>query len=244
MKRICFLFFLLLLAIPAQAAKPALLDIGTVKGIQRPDLLLLDNGKSYRLAGIRIPADYAPQALEALESDVLGKKVHIYASGGAVADRYGVPLAYALREDRASIQVGLVSKGLAWFNASAGGGNMPDVLRRAEEKARAARRGFWSDPAYAVKTPANVRGYSHSFQVVAGKILDVALKNDYAYLNFGPDWKTDFTISLPRKNWRRFGAGVDFASWRGRIVRIRGWVESRNGPMIELTNPEQIEFIK
>ncbi|MCE9507595.1 MAG: thermonuclease family protein [Alphaproteobacteria bacterium] len=235
-------FFLLLSAVPAQAEKPRLLDSGIVKEIQRPDLLLLDNGKSYKLAGIRVPADYAPQALEALEGDVLGKKVRIYAAGGAAADRYGVMPAYVMRDDNVWVQSGLISKGLAWVSGN--GGDMHDVFMRAEEKAWAARRGFWSDPAYAVKTPATVQGYSHSFQVVEGKILDVAVKNDYAYLNFGPDWKTDFTISLPRKNWRRFGAGVDFASWRGRIVRIRGWVESRNGPMIELTNPEQIEFIK
>jgi hypothetical protein len=121
---------------------------------------------------------------------------------------------------------------------------MHDILMQTEEKARAGRHGFWSDPAYAVKTPDNVYRYGNSFQIVEGKILGVAVKNDYAYLNFGSDWKTDFTISLPRGGWRRFGADVDFTAWRGRVVRIRGWVENRNGPMIELTNPEQIEFIK
>jgi hypothetical protein len=39
------------------------------------------------------------------------------------------------------------------------------------------------------------------------------------------------------------GAGVDPAGLDGRRIRVRGWLRSRNGPMIEATHPEQIELL-
>ena len=39
-------------------------------------------------------------------------------------------------------------------------------------------------------------------------------------------------------------AGVDPTSLEGRRVRVRGWLQSLNGPMIEVTHPEQIEVLE
>ena len=33
-------------------------------------------------------------------------------------------------------------------------------------------------------------------------------------------------------------------SYEGGRVRVRGWLKSFNGPMIEVTHPEQIEILK
>ncbi|WDR04673.1 hypothetical protein PSQ90_10085 [Devosia rhodophyticola] len=40
-------------------------------------------------------------------------------------------------------------------------------------------------------------------------------------------------------------AGVDLDPLRfeGSLVRIRGWVDERDGPRIEVTHPEQIEVL-
>jgi hypothetical protein len=37
--------------------------------------------------------------------------------------------------------------------------------------------------------------------------------------------------------------GIDIAAYEGRRIRVRGWVEYWNGPMIEVTHPEQIEEV-
>jgi hypothetical protein len=37
---------------------------------------------------------------------------------------------------------------------------------------------------------------------------------------------------------------MDLASLEGQRVRVRGWVESWNGPAIEATHPEQIERVQ
>ena len=65
-----------------------------------------------------------------------------------------------------------------------------------------------------------------------------------AYLNFGPDWKRDFTAVIRPEALRVFTMeGIDPAAYEGRRIRVRGWVESWNGPMIEVTHPEQIEEV-
>lgn len=66
----------------------------------------------------------------------------------------------------------------------------------------------------------------------------------WIYLNFAEDWRADFTISIARKTAKAFeAAGLDLHALAGKRVRVRGWVERRNGPMIEATYPEQIELL-
>ena len=62
--------------------------------------------------------------------------------------------------------------------------------------------------------------------------------------NFGADWREDFTLSLESKVRRLFvDEGFDLESLEGRTVRARGWIKTYNGPMIEITHPEQIEVL-
>ena len=62
------------------------------------------------------------------------------------------------------------------------------------------------------------------------------------YVNFGRRWTEDFTVTVLRRHERTFGAaGLDLKALAGRQVRVRGFVEERGGPWIEVTRPEQIE---
>jgi micrococcal nuclease len=48
---------------------------------------------------------------------------------------------------------------------------------------------------------------------------------------------------IPRAAWRLFEeAGVDPLAFEGREIRVRGWIQKWNGPLIEATHPEQIEL--
>ena len=38
-------------------------------------------------------------------------------------------------------------------------------------------------------------------------------------------------------------AGLDIGAYEGKRVRVRGWLKSFNGPLIEATHPEQIELL-
>ncbi len=84
----------------------------------------------------------------------------------------------------------------------------------------------------------------NSFQLVEGRVATAANVRGRVYLNFGEDWKTDFTVLAPSSVRRMFEKkGIDLALLGGSVVRVRGWVKSWNGPMIELTHPEQLEIL-
>ena len=64
------------------------------------------------------------------------------------------------------------------------------------------------------------------------------------FLNFGRFWKEDFTAVIEGPALRLFEAGgQDPMVLEGALVRIRGWVDDRDGPRIEITHPEQIEVL-
>ena len=66
-----------------------------------------------------------------------------------------------------------------------------------------------------------------------------------AYLNFGLDRHVDLTAVLQAETVALFrDAGLEPADFAGHLVRLRGWVESYDGPMIEVTYPEQIEVLE
>ena len=78
-------------------------------------------------------------------------------------------------------------------------------------------------------------------------------KPQATFFNFGQDWKTDFTIKIAGDMDRLFPPAdigqppnplADPRVWKNRTVRVRGYVVENNGPMIELTHPEQIDFLK
>ena len=75
-------------------------------------------------------------------------------------------------------------------------------------------------------------------------MLGAAVVRGRGYLNFGTDWKTDFTVVVPPDAVRLFRReGVDIPSFQGRTVRVRGWLRWYNGPQMEVTHPEQIEVL-
>ncbi len=118
------------------------------------------------------------------------------------------------------------------------------ALYAIEGKARAAGKGIWRLDYYAVLTPLQAVGRADSFQLVEGRIVDLAKVRGRVYLNFGEDYKTDFTISIASPVRRAFEkAGIDLMGLEGARVRVRGWLRDWNGPMIELTHPAQLELL-
>jgi len=246
------LFLLFLFAAPAHAQTAAPVETGIVREVLKADMILLENSKRYRLDGIRVPADYTAPAMERLVPALTGKNVKIYGALDSEkeiqVDRYGVPLAQIVREeDGRWIQADLVENGLAWASLPAADSKKFEMLRTIEQEARDARQGFWAHPDYGIKTPENIGDYMNSYQIVEGKVLFATLKKSMAFINFGRDWKTDFTLELSDRGlWSFVGANqsADMSDWRGKRVRVRGWVEDKNGPMIRLEDPLQIEFLQ
>ncbi len=121
---------------------------------------------------------------------------------------------------------------------------------RLEAEARAGERGLWADAYYRVREadalPAELPELDPArFVIVEGRVADAAVVRGRAYLNFGADWRSDFTATLSPDARRRFrAAGLDPRDYAGRRLRVRGWLESFNGPMIEIVSPDQIEVLE
>jgi len=119
-------------------------------------------------------------------------------------------------------------------------------LYATEEQARAAGRGIWGHEFYAVRSPEPnaLAQYVDTAQIVEGVILSAADVRGRIYLNFGVDYKTDFTITIAKKNVKKFTAAhIDLLGLEGARVRVRGWVELINGPSIWADHPARLEIL-
>jgi hypothetical protein len=82
------------------------------------------------------------------------------------------------------------------------------------------------------------------FELVEGRVLQAEETGGRVYLNFGRFWKKDMTAVIEADALRLFKAvELDPARLGGALVRVRGWIENRDGPRITVSHPEQIEVL-
>ncbi len=114
----------------------------------------------------------------------------------------------------------------------------------AEAEARAARRGLWQRAAFAVRQADAAARDSGSFQIVAGTVADAARVGGTVYLNFGPDWHTAFAVRIGRAALKLCrDAGLDPMALKGARLRVRGFIDGKIRPVMDVSFPEQIEII-
>lgn len=212
----------------------------------------LADGREVRLAGIDIPlvatdgtGHAAPASKAALERLVLGQEIALTAASDTT-DRYGRIAAMAfVNGSETPVQYDLLALGQARVSAQALGERCTRALFGEEAKARDSRLGLWADPGYAVLPAADgqaLRPLQGRFSVAEGRVVSVRDSGGTIYLNFGRRWSEALTVTILKQNVRSFAAaGTEPRTLEGRTVRIRGYVDVRNGPVIEATRPEQIE---
>lgn len=234
---------------PLAAGEP-----GRVTEIVDGDTLFLADGREIRLVGIQAPKlplgragfDAWPlsgEAKAALADLAKGKRV-TPAYGGRRMDRHERKLAHLFRADGTWLQAEMLRRGMARVYSFADNRALLRALQAIERDARAANKGIWAKPYYRVRTTAEAQDDIGSFQLVMGRVRDTAKVDGRIYLNFGQNWRTDFTVNIPPKRVAAFTeTGLDPLALEGRWIRVRGWLERYNGPMIEATHPEQIEVI-
>lgn len=218
------------------------------------DTVALADGREVRLVGIQAPKlplgrrgfvawPLADEAKAALSDLTLGHRLGL-AFGGQKVDRHRRLLAHLYDEGDLWIQGALLERGLARVYSFYDNTALVSEMLARERAAREAGRGIWADPYYALRDPWTVADDSGSFQLVEGRVVTAEAAGRRFYLNFGQDWSEDFTVALDRDALRRFAAaGLDPTTLAGRLIRVRGWVRSFNGPLIDVTHPEQIEVL-
>jgi micrococcal nuclease len=160
-----------------------------------------------------------------------------------VLDRHGRVRAQLRTPDGAWLQASLIAHGQA-IVVPAGDVAEADLTRllELERAARAQRLGVWSDGRHGPWPAARVAARRGEFVLVRGAVATVARRGAFTYLDFGADWKRDFTLRAENRDLDRLAeAGLDVAALPGRRILARGWLFESAGPMIELVHAAQIE---
>jgi endonuclease YncB( thermonuclease family) len=243
-----------------QRAVAAILDGETIR---------LDDGKDVRLIGALAPRStdaaaeidgpWLPEekAVTAVRRLLRGRSVTL-SFAGRRADRYGRVLAHVhvTRSDgtRVWVQQWLIEQGMARAYSLPDSDDCMAELLAAEASARRARHGLWDHAAYQVRPadrPAELARYRTTFQVVSGTVIRAFTSASRIYLTL----KNSEPPAIPGSRSRR-GAfrvvwvrslqpapGVDKPdALVGRDILVRGWIEQRNGPQINIEARGQIEL--
>ncbi|MBI1261656.1 MAG: thermonuclease family protein [Rhizobiales bacterium] len=249
----------------AQGAASCSLDSGErlrVREIVDGDTVVLADGRQVRLMGTQAPKlplgrkgfpawPLAPESSARLEKLSLGEMVTLK-YGETRMDRHGRVLAHLFLDDGTWLQRQMVQEGMARVYTFSDNRQCADTLMEAEREARSARRGIWALPYYAIRDARDINqlnALEGTFQLVEGRVRDARIIKGRLYLNFGDDWRQDFTVTVPPAGVRLF----DQEPWAdllgssmpviGRPLRVRGWIERYNGPQIVVDHPEQIELL-
>jgi endonuclease YncB( thermonuclease family) len=206
----------------------------------------LDDGREVLLAGIEPATAEAADRTTALAAIVAGRDVTLHGQDD-MPDRYGrQPAIVLVSGSDESVQARLLAQGEALVSGTVTDKDCASILSSAEATGRQARRGTWADPA-AIKnaeSPGDILAGIGRFTVVEGKVLSVRQAGATTYLNFGRNWTRGFAVTISRRMIAAFeAAGIGLKSLENRRIRVRGWVESRQGPRIDVLGVGQIEML-
>lgn len=226
------------------------------------DTIRLSDRSEVRMVGIQAPKlplgrkgfvawPLADEARDAAE-EIAGNGRVILWSGGAAMDRHGRRLAHTYVETSAAspvwFQGEMLRRGLARVYTFPDNRACVDDLLNAEAAAREDKLGMWALETYRVMEAgeiARLTAREGSYELVEGRVLEAKIIKGRAYLNFGTDYREDFTVTISPRDMKLFRkGGVNPEAYEGRLVRARGWLRNFNGPSIDATHPAQIEVLE
>lgn len=227
---------------------------GRVAHVSDGDTIVLANGTRIRLLDINTPEishDGAPAepggdaAAVRMRQLVDGKDVRVSVVGKGF-DKYGRTLGHVY-VGNVWVNGVMVREGFAHVYTFADNDRFGVTLLKLEAAARAEKRGIWALPqwqVFAAATCCDPEMMEH-FGLVQGRVLDVAHAGKGTYVNFGPDYRTDFSVWVKDKDmkafYRRGWANLDCL--KGSTVRVHGRMDPVNGVLVHATHPTQIEVL-
>ncbi len=251
-----------LMAQPSASPAPCAIEPGPIRTVTRVidgETIILDDGKVVRLIGALAPrardanaaaGAWPPEGdtIKALSDLVLAKKIKL-AYAGRRTDRYGRTLAHVFLADRGRqdwVQGTLLANGYARAYGLSESFVCARELLAHEAEAQRKRLGLWSNGIYRT-IPADHAGelmkQRGKYVRVTGTVVSVGRTKGATYLNFSNDWQTDFTARIDKKVLAAnpaFDRSLD--SLTGKTVVLRGWIERRNGPLIDIADPSQLDM--
>lgn len=243
MKNILISFFLFLLACSPVNNTPAnSYQVENAKVIDG-DTIELPTGQRLRYIGIDTPEIGEPFAQEAKQFNqalLKGNSITI-SFDKENTDKYGRLLGYCFIGET-FINAELVKEGLAVTYNKPPNVKYAALLNGLQNQAKKEKKGLWRK----YETIPHTQAYLFIGQIrtVTGKVIDTYQSKKCVYLNFGEDYKTDFTIVI-------FSDCLDYfhkeninpsVFYKNKTVEITGKIREYNGPEIIAHIPEDINI--
>ncbi|MGU3385899.1 thermonuclease family protein [Methylobacterium sp. D53M] len=135
----------------------------------------------------------------------------------------------------ADLAGGLIGAGLAYADANEADSLCRPGLRLVEAAARARGLGLWGAARPAAEDGPALREKVGHFVVAEGRIRHVGERGARTYLDFAARGTDGLTVTVSKRTWRMMRArGLSAASLEGRRVQVRGLLEVRRGPTLEV----------
>jgi endonuclease YncB( thermonuclease family) len=219
---------------------------GRVAAITDARSFRLADGREIKLAGIEPVSSDAARRTAALASLIAGRDVTLRGDDDT-PDRYGRQSAFVfIADEDFSVQARLLSQGEALASADIADKACAAALLAAETAGREAKKGIWA-AASAIKnaeSTGDILAGNGRFMLVEGRVLSVRQAGATTYLNFGRNWTRDFAVTISRRVLPSLeAAGIAPKSLENQRIRVRGFVEARTGPRIELLRAGQLEVL-
>lgn len=252
---IALLPFLLLVCCSStdqKAVSPKIDYYARVVKVYDGDTIELDNGERIRYIGIDTPEIYHPykpieyygeEAYRFNKKLVGGKRVGVELDVQK-KDKYGRTLAYIYLEDGTFVNAELVKQGYAQILTIPPNVKYQDLFLRLQREAREARRGLWGKIDEVIGQ-AEAKDHIGEVRTVRGKVLSTYQSRKAVFLNFGQDYRTDFTITIFTRDWEKnfLRKGIHSPSYyQGKTVLVTGKIKEYNGPEIIVSDPSEIEI--
>lgn len=233
---------------------------GRIEAVIDGQTIALSDGRIVRLSGVFYPWGTKEIGTEDRESLLLGfnalqtllpkgAEVQLYQTRQQQrgrTNRMGHTLAHVvIKSTNIWINGTLVARGLAYALNDAQTPEMMAPLYGLERQARDGGLGLWvKDGETGLLTPETAMDGVGTLRVVEGQVITAASRGNMLYLNFGDDWKKDFTVQItPTIRKALLRAGFDPLSLNGQTVRVRGWIRNWNGPFMELSTAMNLEVV-
>lgn len=231
---------------------------GRVKAVNERLELTLDDGRQLKIAGLDPPRptpenpDLDVKSGERLAAWLVGKDI-VFRLTGSGPDRWGRFSVEAFAPAQVSAPSALpiaeaaLDAGLARFEPGAAARPCRTFLLAAEAAARAGALGLWADPYYAIIAAGDHNSFAEKAAtsvIVEGRVTGVGKNGFRTTLFFGNRRGFDFSVTILQRNIKIFNAaGMDVEKFKGLTIRVRGLLDMRFGPQIEVSNPDEIETI-
>ncbi len=228
----------------------------TVKEIIDPLTIRLEREGLARIGSLDIPdltpyaqGPIAESAMAILKHMLEGKRVRVFQTQDKIKGRKNrlnqLMVHLSLEGSDSWVQGILVRLGLARVRTDPSNTELTRELYALEEMARAEKLGLWAFPEYRILKAEETADKINSFQIVEGRVVSAARKQNNIYLNFGNDWREDFTVGIASSDAKTFfKANMNPQDLNNKTIRVRGWLRSYNGAYMEIDHPERVEILE